>query len=76
MTRQFPSKKGNQVLRLLKKLGYTVTRTTGSHRKLEADGRPTIFFAWHDSADVSPTALRKLLVEQVGLNDDEIARVL
>ena len=68
--------KGSQVLRLLKKVGYTVDRQRGSHRKLVADNRPPLVFGWHDNADVSPQALKNLLVKQVGLTDEEIAELL
>ncbi len=76
MARRFPSMKGGQVLRLLKKLGYEVERQRGSHCTLVAANRPPLVFAWHDSADVSPQALKHLLVRQVGLTDEEIAEVL
>jgi predicted RNA binding protein YcfA (HicA-like mRNA interferase family) len=69
----FPSLKAQQLLRILtrKPLGYSVVRQTGSHRKLEADGRPSINFAWHDSATVPPGAVRKLLVSNIGLTEEE-----
>ncbi len=76
MALQFPSMKGGQVLRLLKNIGYTVERQKGSHRWLVADNRPSLVFAWHDNADVPPQALKKLLVKQVGLTNEEIAKLL
>lgn len=76
MALQFPSMKGSQVLRLLKRVGYRVRSQRGSHCKLVADNRPPLVFAWHDNADVSPQALKNLLVKQVGLTDEEIAKLL
>jgi predicted RNA binding protein YcfA (HicA-like mRNA interferase family) len=69
----FPSLKAKQLLRVLKRkpLSYTVTSQKGSHRKLEADGRPTINFAWHDGATVGPSQVKKLLVTKIGLTEEE-----
>lgn len=76
MALQFPSMKGSQVLRPLKRVGYRIARQRGSHCKLVADNRPPLVFGWHDNADVSPQALKNLLVKQVGLTDEEIAELL
>jgi predicted RNA binding protein YcfA (HicA-like mRNA interferase family) len=69
----FPSLQAKKLLKILKRqpLGYRIVAQTGSHRKLEADGRPTINFAWHDKAIVAPGQVRKLLVTTIGLTEDE-----
>jgi len=69
----FPSLKAQQLLRILirKPLGYRVARQKGSHRWLEADGRPPINFAWHDGATVPPGAVRALLMAKIGLTEEE-----
>lgn len=69
----FPSLKAKQLLRILarKPLGYSVVRQTGSHRKLEAEGRPPINFAWHDRATVPSGAVKSLLVSKIGLTEEE-----
>jgi predicted RNA binding protein YcfA (HicA-like mRNA interferase family) len=69
----FPSLKAKQLLRVLerKPLGYAIVTQRGSHRKLEADGRPTINFAWHDGATVAPSQVKKLLVTKIGLTEEE-----
>lgn len=48
-------------------LGYRVVRRVGSHRRLAADGRPTLTFAFHDKHEVGPGVVRDILVKQVGL---------
>ena len=45
---RYPALKARKVLRLLHKIGYEQVRQTGSHRKLEAEGRLPIIFAFHD----------------------------
>lgn len=74
---QFPSLKAGKLLSILcrKPLGYRVVRQTGSHRTLEAEGRPTILFAHHDSTTIRPRLVRDILVRQVEL-DEEFARKL
>ena len=49
---QFPSLKAKQLLAVLQRepLNYRVARQSGSHRRLEAPGRPSFSFAFHDSA--------------------------
>ncbi len=61
---------------MLSKIGYELDRQRGSHRKLVAPNRLPIGFAFHDSAEVPPRALRRMLVDRAGLNDEEIAELL
>lgn len=50
---QFPSIKANRLLTILerKPLSYRIVRQSGSHRRLEAPGRPSFSFAFHDKAN-------------------------
>ena len=73
---RFPALKAPEVRRLLARIGYKQERQRGSHRKLVAPGRRTIFFAFHDNATVPPQALRHMLVNQAGLTDREIEGLL
>ncbi|MEU8328240.1 MULTISPECIES: type II toxin-antitoxin system HicA family toxin [unclassified Micromonospora] len=57
-------------------LGYRVERQSGSHRRLVANGRPPITFAFHDKSTVSPRAVGVILVQQVGLTPEEAREVL
>ncbi|MBV9794108.1 MAG: type II toxin-antitoxin system HicA family toxin [Actinobacteria bacterium] len=56
------------------KLGYEIERQSGSHRRLVAEGRPPLTFAFHDNASSSPGVVRDILVKQVGLDRDEALR--
>ncbi len=73
---RLPALKAREVLKILAKLGYTQQRQRGSHRKLVAPDRGTIGFAFHDGAEVPPTALRHMLAERAGLTDEEIEDLL
>jgi len=43
---------------------------------MEADGRPSFTFAFHDKATIRPALVRKILVEDVGLAEDEARKLL
>jgi len=66
----FPSLGARELLALLRRdLGYRVVRQRGSHRRLEAAGRPTLTFAFHDGAEIPPGLVRKILVRDAGLDE-------
>jgi predicted RNA binding protein YcfA (HicA-like mRNA interferase family) len=75
---EFPSIKAKQLLRILARepLSYRETRRAGSHRRLVADGRPSITFAFHDSRNLSPREVRNVLCKQVGLDEAEALALL
>ncbi len=61
---------------LERELGYQVVRTSGSHRRLRAEGRPDITFAFHDNETVGPALVRAILVRQVQLTVAEAQEVV
>jgi predicted RNA binding protein YcfA (HicA-like mRNA interferase family) len=65
--------KAPRLLRVLtsEPLNYVEVRRSGSHRRLKAAGRPPITWAYHDRRELSPTEVRRVLVNQVGLAEDE-----
>jgi predicted RNA binding protein YcfA (HicA-like mRNA interferase family) len=75
---KYPSMKGRELERLLTSsaLGYAITSQRGSHRKLQSPHHPSIVFSYHDGADVSPNAVKKILTQDVGLSEVEALRVL
>lgn len=75
---QFPSMKAKRLLRILTSdpLSYRVTRQSGSHRRLQADGRPALTWAFHDGRTLAPGEVRRVLVNHVGLAEDEALRLL
>jgi predicted RNA binding protein YcfA (HicA-like mRNA interferase family) len=73
----FRSMKAQELFRLLEReLDYAVSRRTGSHRTMEADGRPRLTFAFHDRQTLSPGLVKKILVKDVGLSEDEAKALL
>jgi predicted RNA binding protein YcfA (HicA-like mRNA interferase family) len=59
-----------------KPLSYRVTRQTGSHRRMEAPGLPPLTFAFHDKATIPAGLVRKILVRDIGLAEDEARKLL
>jgi predicted RNA binding protein YcfA (HicA-like mRNA interferase family) len=75
---EFPSLKATKLLRILQSdpLNYRITRQAGSHRRLRAEGRPPLTWAFHDRRTLAPGEVRRVLVNQVGLAEDEARRLL
>jgi predicted RNA binding protein YcfA (HicA-like mRNA interferase family) len=75
---RFPSLKAKRLLRLLQAepLGYRIVRQSGSHRKLEAPGRPTIVFAFHENQTIRPSTIKDILCNQVGLAEKDARTLL
>jgi predicted RNA binding protein YcfA (HicA-like mRNA interferase family) len=75
---QFPAVKAKRLLAILesKALGYRVVRQAGSHRRMETPGRPSLTFAFHDKATIPAGLVRKILIKDVGLAEDEARKLL
>jgi predicted RNA binding protein YcfA (HicA-like mRNA interferase family) len=59
-----------------KPLGYRVVRRSGSHRRMEAPGRPSFTFAFHDKATIPAGLVRTILTKDIGLAEDEARKLL
>jgi len=75
---QFPSIKAKSLLAVLerKPLSYRVVRQSGSHRRMEAPGRPPLSFSFHDKATVAGGLVRKILTKDVELAENEARKLL
>jgi predicted RNA binding protein YcfA (HicA-like mRNA interferase family) len=71
--------RASRFLRILGRapLEYEVARRSGSHRLLKSpNGYPDLRFSFHDRVELGPTIIRKILVNDVGLTEDEAAELL
>jgi predicted RNA binding protein YcfA (HicA-like mRNA interferase family) len=59
-----------------KPLGYRVVRQVGSHRRMQAPGLPPFTFGFHDKATISGGLVREILVNQIGLAEDEARKLV
>lgn len=76
---EFPSLKAPKLLAILMKepLTYEIARQDGSHRRMKSrNGYPSLTFSWHDRATIPPGLVRKTLVKDVGLAEDEALKLL
>jgi predicted RNA binding protein YcfA (HicA-like mRNA interferase family) len=73
----FPSLKAKALLALLRRppLSYEISRQKGSHRVLDADGYPRLGFSFHDGVSVPPGVVKKILVKDVGLSEEQALKV-
>jgi predicted RNA binding protein YcfA (HicA-like mRNA interferase family) len=74
----FPSLKAKKLLAVLERspLDYRTVRRSGSHRRMESPSYPPLTFAFHDKATIPAGLVRKILVSQVGLAEDEARKLL
>jgi predicted RNA binding protein YcfA (HicA-like mRNA interferase family) len=75
----FPSLKARRLLAILERepLAYETTRQSGSHRRMESrNGYPPLGFSFHDRVTIPPRTVRKILVQDVGLTEDQAKRLV
>jgi predicted RNA binding protein YcfA (HicA-like mRNA interferase family) len=74
----FPSLKAKKLLAVLERspLRYRTVRRSGSHRRMESPSHPPLTFAFHDKATIPAGLVRKILVRDVGLAEDEARKLL
>ncbi|MGH9209455.1 MAG: type II toxin-antitoxin system HicA family toxin [Acidimicrobiales bacterium] len=74
----FRSMKWRELQRVLERapLNYRVERQRGSHRIMVAEGRPKLVIAGHESGSVPAGLVRKILVKDVGMSEDEAKGLL
>jgi predicted RNA binding protein YcfA (HicA-like mRNA interferase family) len=68
---EWHSRKGKRVLKAVLKIGWSVKRTTGSHRVLEREEWADYVFAFHDSDEIGPKMLAKI-AKHTGLDPEDL----
>ena len=69
--KRFPATKARLVLRALLRIGWVIIRQVGSHRILAKEGYENYVFTFHDSVEVSPSAL-KVISKLTGLQPEDL----
>jgi predicted RNA binding protein YcfA (HicA-like mRNA interferase family) len=59
------------VLAALLRIGWTITKTTGSHRTLVRPGWQKTRFAYHDSEEIGPRVLSRI-AKDTGLKPEDL----
>ncbi len=57
---RFPATKASRVLAALLRIGWSVKRSSGSHRTLEREGWPDFVWAFHDGDEIGPVMLARV----------------
>ena len=70
----FGAMKWTEIRDILVRSGYEVVRSKGSHVHLRADGRTPITMALHRD-EAPPGMVRKILLKDAGLTEDEIRQL-
>lgn len=77
-TDRFPTMKGRNLHRLLRKLCGDPVSTSGSHRKYRVPGRTgeTFVCSYHDTKELNGGAVRNVLVSDVGMTVEEARKAV
>ncbi len=68
---RWPSTQASRVLSALLRIGWTIKRTTGSHRVLERNGWSDVIFAFHDRVEIGPRMLARV-AKVTGLKPEDL----
>lgn len=68
---EWPSTKARRVLAALLRIGWTVKRQKGSHRRLSRPGWPDHLFSFHDKVEIGPDMLSRI-GSQTGLTPEDL----
>lgn len=68
---RWPSSRATRVLAALSRIGWTVSRQTGSHRVLQREGWDDFVFAFHDREEIGPKMLARIS-KRTGLSPTDL----
>jgi predicted RNA binding protein YcfA (HicA-like mRNA interferase family) len=68
---QWRSVKAKRVLTALLRIGWSIKRTSGSHRVLARPGWPDAVFAFHDGEEIGPRMLARI-AKVTGLKPEDL----
>jgi predicted RNA binding protein YcfA (HicA-like mRNA interferase family) len=68
---RFRATKARRVLAALLRTGWTVKRTSGSHKTLSKEGWLNVIFAYHDNEELGPKILARI-AKETGLRPDDL----
>jgi predicted RNA binding protein YcfA (HicA-like mRNA interferase family) len=67
----WPSTRARRVLAALLRIGWAVTRQSGSHRTLSRAGWADFVFAFHEDEEIGPRMLARI-AKRTGLRPDDL----
>ena len=67
----WPAAKARHVLAALIRIGWTVKRSSGSHKTLSRAGWPDVVFAFHEDEEIGPRMMARI-AKTTGLTPDDL----
>ena len=71
MSAEWSATRADRLLAALLRIGWTISRQRGSHRRLTRPGWAPVTFAFHGSEEVGPVMLGKI-AKQTGLRPEDL----
>jgi predicted RNA binding protein YcfA (HicA-like mRNA interferase family) len=68
---RWPSSKARRVLAALHRIGWSVKRSSGSHRTLERADWPDFVWSFHDGTEIGPRMMARI-AKQTGLRPKDL----
>jgi predicted RNA binding protein YcfA (HicA-like mRNA interferase family) len=68
---RWPATKASRVLTALLRIGWSIKRSSGSHRTLERTGWPDFVWAFHDGDEIGPVMLARI-ARRTGLRPEDL----
>ena len=68
---EWPATRADRVLVALLRIGWSVARQRGSHKRLTRPGWAPVTFAFHDREEIGPAMLAKI-ANQTGLESTDL----
>jgi len=68
---RWKSSRARRVLAALRKDGWEIKRTSGSHKILRKGGHPDFVFAFHDREEIGPRMLARI-AKRTGLKPEDL----
>lgn len=68
---RWPSTQASRVLSALLRIGWSIKRTTGSHKILEREGWSDMVFVFHSRDEIGPKMLARL-TKVTGLKPEDL----
>ena len=67
----WPAAKARRVLAALLRIGWTIKRSSGSHKTLSHPDWPDVVFGFHDDEEIGPRMLARI-AKKTGLTPDDL----
>ena len=68
---RWPSRKASRVLAALLRIGWSIKRTTGSHRILQRPDSPDYVWSFHEGEELGPVMLARI-ARRTGLRPEDL----